>query len=136
LPVSSTDVRVVDDQGNVLGYGEAGELQVKGPQVMKGYFNRPEETDKTIIDGWLCTGDMAMINEDGFMQIVDRKKDMILVSGFNVYPNEIEEVVASHPKVLECAAVGIPHEKSGEVVKIYVVAKDSSVKAKELIEYL
>jgi long-chain acyl-CoA synthetase len=135
LPVSSTDVRVVDDQGNVLGYGEAGELQVKGPQVMKGYFNRPEETDKTIIDGWLCTGDMAMINEDGFMQIVDRKKDMILVSGFNVYPNEIEEVVASHPKVLECAAVGIPHEKSGEVVKIYVVAKDSSVKAKELIEY-
>lgn len=135
LPSPSTDVRIVDLQGNVLGYDQPGELQVKGPQVMKGYYNRPEETAKTIVDGWLCTGDMAVLNEDGFLQIVDRKKDMILVSGFNVYPNEVEEVVAAHPKVLECAAVGAPDEKSGEVVKIFVVRKDESLKEKELIEY-
>ena len=135
LPVSSTDVRIVDEKGNVLGYNQAGELQVKGPQVMKGYFNRPDETAKTIVDGWLNTGDMAMMSEDGFMQIVDRKKDMILVSGFNVYPNEIEEVVAGHPKVLECAAIGVPDEKSGEKVKIFVVAKEKGLKEQELIEY-
>jgi long-chain acyl-CoA synthetase len=136
LPVSSTDVRIVDEKGNELGYNQPGELQVKGPQVMKGYYNRPEETAKTIVDGWLNTGDMAMMSEDGFMQIVDRKKDMILVSGFNVYPNEIEEVVAGHPKVLECAAIGVPDEKSGEKVKIFVVAKEKSLKEKELIEYV
>lgn len=135
LPAPSTDVRIVDLQGNVLGYDQPGELQVKGPQVMKGYYNRPEETAKTIVDGWLCTGDMAVLNEDGFLQIVDRKKDMILVSGFNVYPNEVEEVVSAHPKVLECAAVGVPDEKSGELVKIFVVRKDESLKEKELIEY-
>ncbi|MCG8331684.1 MAG: AMP-binding protein [Chitinophagales bacterium] len=135
LPVSSTDVRIVDDIGNVLGYNQPGELQVKGPQVMKGYYNRPDETAKTLLGEWLATGDMAMINEEGFLQIVDRKKDMILVSGFNVYPNEVEEVVASHPKVLECAAIGISHDKSGEVVKVFVVAKDKSLKEKELIEY-
>ncbi len=135
LPVSSTDVRIVDRQGNVLGPDQAGELQVKGPQVMKGYYNRPEETAKTVVDGWLNTGDVATISEDGFLQIVDRKKDMILVSGFNVYPNEIEEVVAAHPKVLECAAVGIPDEKSGEVVKLFVVRKDRSLKEKEVIDY-
>ncbi len=135
LPVSSTDVRIVDQQGNILGYNQPGELQVKGPQVMKGYYNRPDETAKTLSDGWLGTGDIAMIDEDGFMQIVDRQKDMILVSGFNVYPNEVEEVVASHPKVLECAAVGVPDEKSGEIVKIFVVRKDNSLKEKELIAY-
>lgn len=135
LPVSSTNVRVVDDNRNVLGFDQPGELQVQGPQVMKGYYNRPDETAKTLIDGWLCTGDMAIIQEDGFMQIVDRKKDMILVSGFNVYPNEIEEVVAAHPKVLECAAIGIPHDKSGEVVKVFVVRKEKGLKEKELIEY-
>ena len=135
LPVSSTDVRIVDEKGNVLGYNQPGELQVKGPQVMKGYYNRPDETAKTIVDGWLNTGDMAMMSEDGFMQIVDRKKDMILVSGFNVYPNEIEEVVAGHPKVLECAAIGVPDEKSGEKVKIFVVAKEKGLKEQELIEY-
>lgn len=135
LPVSSTDVRIVDQQGNVLGYNQPGELQVKGPQVMKGYYNRPDETNKTLVDGWLCTGDIAVLDEDGFMQIVDRQKDMILVSGFNVYPNEVEEVVASHPKVLECAAVGLPDDKSGEVVKVFVVRKDNSLKEKELIEY-
>lgn len=135
LPVSSTDVRTVDRQGNILAYNQPGELQVKGPQVMKGYYNRPEDTKKTIVDGWLCTGDVATIDEEGFMRIVDRKKDMILVSGFNVYPNEIEEIAAAHPKVLECAAVGVPDEKSGETVKLYVVRKDKSLKEKELIEY-
>lgn len=136
LPVSSTDMRIVDvDTGSPLPIGSTGEIQIKGPQVMKGYFNRPEETNKTIKDGWLCTGDIGVMSEDGFIQIVDRKKDMILVSGFNVYPNEIEEVVAAHPKVLEAAAVGIPSERSGEVVKLFVVKKDKSLKEKELMEY-
>ena len=135
LPVPSTDVRVADRQGNILAYNQPGELQVKGPQVMKGYYNRPEDTKKTVVDGWLCTGDVATIDEDGFMRIVDRKKDMILVSGFNVYPNEVEEVAAAHPKVLECAAVGVADEKSGETVKLFVVPRDKSLKEKELIEY-
>ena len=135
LPVPSTDVRIVNDQGMVLGPEEIGEIQVRGPQVMKGYYNRPEATAKTIKDGWLSTGDIGKMHEDGYFQIVDRKKDMILVSGFNVYPNEIEDVVATHPKVLEVAALGIPDEKSGEVVKIYVVKKDKSLNEKEIIEY-
>ena len=135
LPVSSTDLRIVDHMGNVLGPNQVGEIQIKGPQVMKGYYNRPEETAKTITDGWLSTGDMGQMSEDGFFQIVDRKKDMILVSGFNVYPNEIEEVVASHPKVLECAAIGLPDEKSGEIVKLFVVKKDASLTEKEMIAF-
>ena len=137
LPVPSTDVRIVDvDTKAVLGPGQPGEIQVKGPQVMKGYYNRPDETAKTIIDGgWLCTGDIGQMSEDGFFQIVDRKKDMILVSGFNVYPNEVEEVVAGHPKVLEAAAIGIPDEKSGEVVKLFVVKKDKSLTEAELKAY-
>lgn len=135
LPVPSTYVRVVDDQGNVLAPGGIGELQVKGPQVMKGYYNRPEETAKTISDGWLKTGDIGAMMEDGFFQIVDRKKDMILVSGFNVFPNEVEEVAAGHPKVLEAAAIGVPDEKSGEVVKLFVVKKDNSLTKKELLGY-
>ena len=135
LPVPSTDVRIVDEEGKVLPVGGVGEIQVKGPQVMKGYYNRPEATAETIKDGWLCTGDIGKMSEDGFFQIVDRKKDMILVSGFNVYPNEIEEVIAMHPKVLEVAAIGVADEKSGEVVKIFVVKKDSSLKEKELIDY-
>ncbi|MEM9931675.1 MAG: AMP-binding protein, partial [Bacteroidota bacterium] len=135
LPIPSTDVRIVDDAGNVLPTGEVGELQVKGPQVMKGYYQRPEETAKCLKDGWLSTGDVASMDEDGFFRIVDRKKDMILVSGFNVYPNEIEDVVAGHPKVLEVAAIGVPHEKSGEVVKVCVVKKDKSLTDKELIEF-
>ena len=135
LPIPSTDVRVVDSQGNILGPGGVGELQVNGPQVMKGYYNRPEATAETIKDGWLGTGDIGKMTEDGFFQIVDRKKDMILVSGFNVYPNEIEEVIAGHPKVLEVAAVGIPDSKSGEVVKVFVVRKDKSLKEKELIAF-
>ncbi len=135
MPVPSTDMRIVDENGHPLGIGEVGEIQIKGPQVMKGYYNRPEATAKVIKDGWLSTGDMGKMSEDGFFQIVDRKKDMILVSGFNVYPNEVEEVVAAHPKVLEAAAVGIPDDKSGEVVKIFIVRKDKSLSESEIIDY-
>ena len=135
LPIPSTECRVVDDQGNEVGLNEAGELQVKGPQVMKGYSNRPEATDEVLKDGWFSTGDIAAYDEQGYFRIVDRKKDMILVSGFNVYPNEVEEVVAMNEKVLEVAAVGIPHEKCGEVVKIFVVKKDQSLTEQELINH-
>ncbi|NUO02676.1 MAG: AMP-binding protein [Saprospiraceae bacterium] len=135
IPIPSTDLRIVKDDGGVGGFGEIGEIQIKGPQVMKGYYNRPEATAETIVDGWLCTGDIGVMEEDGFVRIVDRKKDMILVSGFNVYPNEIEEVVCAHPKVLESAAIGVPDEKSGEVVKIFVVKKDPSLSESELIAY-
>lgn len=135
IPLPSTDCKIVDEDGNELPIGEPGELWVKGPQVMAGYLGRPEDTDKSIKDGWFATGDMATVDEHGFFRIVDRKKDMILVSGFNVYPNEIEDVVASHPKVLEVAAVGVPHESSGEVVKIVVVKKDQSLAEKELIDF-
>lgn len=135
LPIPSTDMRIVDDAGNPLPQGETGEIQIRGPQVMKGYFNRPDATAQTIKDGWLCTGDIGLMHPDGYFQIVDRKKDMILVSGFNVYPNEIEDVAMEHPKVLECAAIGVPDEKSGEVVKIFVVKKDKSLTEKELLEH-
>lgn len=135
MPIPSTDVRIKKEDGDIAGVGEVGEIQCKGPQVMKGYYNRPEETAKTIVDGWLCTGDIGLMEEDGYFRIVDRKKDMILVSGFNVYPNEIEDVVAGHPKVTESAAVGIPDEKSGECVKLYVVKSDDSLTQEELIAY-
>ncbi len=136
MPVPSTDVRVVDDEGKVLPIGEVGELQVKGPQVMQGYWQRAEAT-RTAIDeeGWLFTGDIVTIDEKGYITIVDRKKDTIIVSGFNVYPNEIEDVVALHGKVLEVAAIGEPHEISGEVVKICVVKRDPSITAHEIIEH-
>ncbi len=135
LPVPSTDVRIVDEQGNVVGENQEGEIQVKGPQVMKGYYNRPDETAKVITEEWLRTGDIGKIDADGFLSIVDRKKDMINVSGFNVYPNEIEDVIAAHPKVLEVAAIGVPHKKSTEVVKVFIVKKDKSLSEKELIDY-
>ncbi|MFM9951611.1 MAG: AMP-binding protein [Saprospiraceae bacterium] len=135
IPIPSTDLRIVSEEGKVLAFGEIGEIQVKGPQVMKGYYNRPDATAETIVDGWLCTGDIGIMEDDGFVRIVDRKKDMILVSGFNVYPNEIEEVVVSHPKVLEAAAVGVVDEKSGEVVKIFVVKKDASLSESELLAF-
>ena len=136
VPIPSTDVRIVDDSGQPLPVGSVGELQVKGPQVMKGYYNRPEATADTITaDGWLNTGDIASMDEDGYFKIVDRKKDMILVSGFNVYPNEIEDVVSRHDKVDEVAAIGVPDEKSGEVVKIFVTLKDSTLKKDDLIAY-
>lgn len=136
VPVPSTDVRIVDEQGRPVETGQIGELQVRGPQVMKGYFNQPAETAATLTpDGWLNTGDIAKMDEDGYFEIVDRKKDMILVSGFNVYPNEIEEVISAHPKVDEVAAIGVPDEKSGEIVKVFITLKDSTLKKDELIQY-
>ncbi len=135
MPVSSTDVRIVDDAGNPVPQGEVGEIQAKGAQVMKGYWQRPEATAETIKDGWLATGDIGLMHPDGFFQIVDRKKDMIIVSGFNVYPNEIEDVLAMNTKVLESAALGVPDEKSGEVVKVFIVKKDQSLTKEEVIEH-
>ena len=136
VPLPNTVMRVWnEEEGRVATAEERGEIQIKGPQVMKGYLNRPEDTSKVLRDGWLSTGDIGMMSEDGFFRIVDRKKDMILVSGFNVYPNEVEDVVAAHPKVLECAAVGIPSERSGEVVKLFVVKKDASLTKDEVIEF-
>jgi long-chain acyl-CoA synthetase len=136
LPISSTDVALWSEEGKVLPVGEAGELMVRGPQVMKGYWNSPDETAKVLAaDGWLHTGDIARMNEDGYFYLVDRKKDMILVSGFNVYPNEVEDAVMEHPGVLEVAAVGVPDEHSGEVVKIYVVRKDPTLTAEALKEF-
>jgi long-chain acyl-CoA synthetase len=136
LPVPSTEVSIRDEEGNELGFNQPGELWVRGPQVMAGYLGRPEETAKVLReDGWLLTGDIAVINEQGYLKIVDRKKDMILVSGFNVYPNEIEDVVASHPGVLEVAAVGVPSETSGEQVKLFVVKKDPKLTEEELMAF-
>jgi len=136
LPISSTDAAIQDDNGNPLGTGEIGELCLKGPQVMKGYWQRPEETAKVLgADGWLHTGDIAKMDERGYFYIVDRKKDMILVSGFNVYPNEIEDVIAQCPGVLEVAAVGVPDEKSGEAVKVVIVKKDPNLTAETIREH-
>ena len=132
LPVPSTEVGIFDEEGNPLGMGEVGELYARGPQVMAGYWQRPAETEKTMQGDWLKTGDMAVASDDGFFAIVDRKKDMILVSGFNVYPNEVEDVVASHAKVLEVAAVGIPDKKSTEAVKLFIVKKDPSLTEEEI----
>jgi long-chain acyl-CoA synthetase len=136
LPLPSTQVKVIDEHGDALPHGHEGELCVRGPQVMKGYWNQEEETRKVLPgDGWLRTGDMATIDIQGFVRIVDRKKDMILVSGFNVYPNEVEEIAAKHPKVLDCAAIGVPDEASGEAVKLFVVKRDPSLTADELREH-
>jgi len=136
LPISSTEVVIRDDQGADLPLGQAGELCVRGPQVMRGYWNRPEETAEVLMaDGFLRTGDVAVMDEKGFVRIVDRKKDMILVSGFNVYPNEVEAVVAMHPGVLEAAAVGVPDEKSGEAVKLFVVKRDPNLDAASVIAH-
>ena len=136
-PLPSTEIKLVDDQDKEVTDPKAsGEICVRGPQVMKGYWQKPEETAKVMLaDGWLRTGDIGQIDDDGFFRIVDRKKDMILVSGFNVFPNEIEEVVSSNPKVLEVAAIGVPDSKSGEVVKIFVVKKDASLTEEELKTY-
>ncbi len=136
LPISSTEVAIRDDGGADVAVGQAGELCVRGPQVMKGYWNRPDETAKVFMpDGYLRTGDVAVMDEKGFIRIVDRKKDMILVSGFNVYPNEIEAVVAMHPGVQEVAAIGVPDERSGEAVKIFVVRRDPALTAEAIIAH-
>ena len=125
----------MDDSGNILPIGEAGEICCRGPQVMPGYWNRPDETAKCFHGEWFRTGDVGIMDEDGFFKIVDRKKDMILVSGFNVYPNEIEEVIAGHPKVLEVAAIGIPDANSNEAVKVFVVKKDESLTEQEINDF-
>ena len=133
LPISSTDACLKDEENRTLAQGEIGELCIKGPQVMKGYWQRPEETAHSIdSDGWLHTGDIARVDENGFFYIVDRKKDMILVSGFNVYPNEVEDVIAMMPGVLEVAAVGVPDDKSGEAVKVVIVKKDPNLTAEQV----
>ena len=134
IPVPSTLCKIVDDEGREMPQGEPGELCVKGPQVMKGYWQRQEATDEVLDrDGWLKTGDIALIEPDGYLRIVDRKKDMILVSGFNVYPNEIEDVLASLPGVLQCAAIGVPNEKSGELIKVFLVVKPGMTLTKEQV---
>ena len=136
LPLPSTEVSIRDDDGNEAGFDTPGELCVRGPQVMQGYWDRPEATAEVLSeDGWLRTGDVATIDEEGYLRIVDRKKDMIIVSGFNVYPNEIEDVVALHPGVLEVGAVGVPDEHSGEAPKIVVVKKDPALTSEALIEH-
>ena len=136
LPVPHTEIKTIDDDGNETPVGEPGELCVKGPQVMRGYWQRPEDTRKSFTeDGYFKTGDVALVQDDGYLRIVDRKKDMIIVSGFNVYPNEVEDVVISHPNVVECAAVGISDDKSGEAVKVYIVANKEGVSANELKEF-
>ncbi len=136
LPLPSTDLVLRDDQAHDVALGERGEICIKGPQVMAGYWHRPDETAKVIDkNGWLATGDIGVMDEQGFVRIVDRKKDMILVSGFNVYPNEIEAVVAMNPGVLECAAVGIPDAKSGEAVKLFVVKKDPALTAESVLTH-
>ena len=135
VPVPNTDIRIMDDAGNEVPIGERGELWVKGPQVMKGYWNRPEDTAEVLHDGWMATGDIVEIGQDLNLRIVDRKKDMIIVSGFNVYPNEIEDVVAHNPKVNEVVAVGVPHPVSGEIIKIFVTKKDESLTREELRSY-
>ena len=138
VPVPNTDIRIMDDVGNEVPmgeHGEHGELWVKGPQVMKGYWNRPEDTAEVLHNGWMATGDIVEMGQDLNLRIVDRKKDMIIVSGFNVYPNEIEDVVAHNPKVNEVVAVGVPHPVSGEIIKIFVTKKDESLTREELRSY-
>ena len=136
IPVPSTWLSIRDDDGNELPLGEAGEICAKGPQLMAGYWNRPDETAKVMTaDGYFRTGDIGVMTPDGYTKIVDRKKDMILVSGFNVYPNEIEEVIAGHPGVLECAVIGVPDAKSGEAVKAFVVKKNLAVTAEDIIKF-
>jgi long-chain acyl-CoA synthetase len=136
LPISSTYVEIRNDQNEKLPVGEVGEICIKGPQVMKGYWNKPDETNLVMTkDGFFKTGDLGFMNSDGYFKIVDRKKDMVLVSGFNAYPTEIEEYICSHEKVFEAAAIGVPDEKSGEAVKLVIVKKDPSLTEQEVIEF-
>ncbi len=136
LPVPNTDIAILDDDGNPVPLGEPGEIAIRGPQVMQGYWNRPDETAKVMTaDGYFKSGDVGVMNADGYVKIVDRKKDMILVSGFNVYPNELEGVIAMHPGVLECACIGVPDEHSGEAVKVFVVRKDPNLTVDQLMDY-
>jgi long-chain acyl-CoA synthetase len=136
LPLPSTEVAILDDDDNELALGQPGEIAIRGPQVMAGYWNRPDETAKVMTaKGYFKSGDVGVMDENGYVKIVDRKKDMILVSGFNVYPNELEGVIAAHPGVLECAVVGVPDEHSGEAVKVFVVRRDPNLTAEQLMDY-
>ncbi|HAS99355.1 MAG TPA: long-chain-fatty-acid--CoA ligase, partial [Pantoea agglomerans] len=135
LPVPSTDVLILDDDGNEVPPGEPGELCISGPQVMLGYWQHPEATAEVLKNGWLHSGDIVTVDQEGFIRIVDRKKDMILVSGFNVYPNEIEDVLMQHPKVREAAAIGVPSDLSGEAVKVCIVKKDASLTKEEVLDH-
>lgn len=136
LPVSSTDICILNEEGEEVPLGQKGELAVKGPQVMKGYWNQPKETEKVFTrDGWLLTGDIASVDENGFLRILERKKDMILVSGFNVYPNEVEDVLAKIPGIVEAAVVGVPDENSGEAVKAFLVKDDPNLSVDDVLHY-
>jgi long-chain acyl-CoA synthetase len=135
LPASSTDVRLIGDDGKPVPIGEPGEMWVKGPQVMRGYYKRQDATDEVLKDGWLATGDIATMDEHGFFKIVDRKKDMIIVSGFNVFPNEIEEVMVMHEGILEAAAIGVPCESTGEMVKVFIVRKDKNLTEQDVLDH-
>jgi len=136
LPVSSTEVTIRDDEGNALPIGEAGEICVRGPQVMQGYWHRHEETKLVLTDdGWLHTGDIGVLDAQGFLKILDRKKDMVNVSGFKVFPNEVEDVIAHHPGVLEAAVIGVPDQHTGQAVKLFVVRRDPALDAAALVEY-
>jgi len=136
VPLPSTEIVIRDDDNKDVALGQPGEICIKGPQVMQGYWKRDDETAKAITpDGFFHSGDIGIMDEKGFIRIVDRKKDMILVSGFNVYPNEIEQVMVMHPGVLECAAIGVPDEHSGEVVKLFVVKKDPSLSEQAVMEH-
>ncbi|ASP49484.1 AMP-binding protein [Cognaticolwellia beringensis] len=135
LPAPSTDIRLIGDDGEEVTLGQPGEMWVKGPQVMKGYYNRQDATDEVLKDGWLATGDIATMDENGFFNIVDRKKDMIIVSGFNVFPNEIEEVLVMHAGVLEAAAIGVKHDATGEAVKVFIVKKDPNLTEKDIFDH-
>jgi long-chain acyl-CoA synthetase len=134
LPAPSTEIALFDDNGNAVATGESGEICARGPQVMRGYWQK-DNAGVFFPGGWFRTGDIGVMDEKGFFKIVDRKKDMLKVSGFNVFPNEIENVIASHPKVLEVAAIGVPDAKSGEVIKVFIVKRDQSLTEKELIDY-
>ncbi|HJV53970.1 MAG TPA: AMP-binding protein, partial [Noviherbaspirillum sp.] len=136
LPIPSTEIAILNDDGQPVPLGEAGEIAIRGPQVMAGYWNRPDETAKVMTpEGFFKSGDVGIMDERGYVRIVDRKKDMILVSGFNVYPNEVEGVIASHPGVLECACIGVPDKNSGEAVKVFVVRQDPSLTEEQLMSY-
>jgi long-chain acyl-CoA synthetase len=136
LPFPNTEIAILDDAGQPLPLGQAGEIGIRGPQVMAGYWQRPDETAKAFTaDGFFKSGDIGIMDERGYVKIVDRKKDMIIVSGFNVYPNEVEGVVAMHPGVVECAAVGVPDERSGEAVKVFVVRKDPALTEAQLMDF-
>ncbi len=136
IPMPSTDIAILDDDGKEVTLGDCGEISIRGPQVMRGYWHRPDETEKVMTaDGFFRTGDIGFMDDKGYIKIVDRKKDMILVSGFNVYPNEIEEIVSKHPKVLEVAVIGVSDEKSGEVPKMFVVKKDHSLTEEEILTF-